>query len=375
MIPFNRATFAGRELELLGAAIGQGHVSGNGPFTKQAEVLLAGIHGCGDSLLTTSCTHALEMAALLLDMKPGDEVIVPSYTFVSTASAFLLHGGTPVFVDVRQDTLNIDADAVEDAITPNTRAICIVHYAGVAADPERFKSIASRHNLLLIEDNAHGLFASFSGKPLGTFGALSTMSFHETKNITCGEGGAIQINNKELVDRAEILREKGTDRSRFFRGQIDKYTWVDVGSSWVLSDLLAAVLVGQLERSDEIQESRSRIWRNYENSLSSWASEYGIQTPVVPAGCEHSSHMYHLRFDDLDTRTRFISHLRANQISAVFHYQPLHLSDVGMRLGGRKGQCPVSENAGDTLVRLPLYSALNNSELGQIIEAVASFRP
>ncbi len=375
MIPFNRASFNEQELRLISEAIRNGHVSGNGPFTKQAETILSGLHELGTSLLTTSCTHALEMAALLCELHSGDEVIVPSYTFVSTASAFLLHGGRPVFVDVRSDTLNIDPDAVEAAITSKTRAICIVHYAGIAADPERFQSIASRRGLMLIEDNAHGLFATFNERPLGTFGDISTMSFHETKNVTCGEGGALHVNAEHLVGRAEIVREKGTDRSRFFRGQVDKYTWVDVGSSWVLSDLLAALLVGQLERKDQIQQRRRQIWDSYDRFLSPWAGDRGIGVPVVPPECDHSSHMYYLRLPDLESRTRFIQHLKQAEISAVFHYQPLHLSEVGLRLGGRKGQCPVSEEAGDTLVRLPLFASLKDSEIDQIIESVISFRP
>lgn len=373
MIRFNRATFDGAELEHLQAAVAAGHISGNGPFSQQAETLLTELHGGGRSLLTTSCTHALELAALLLQLQPGDEVIVPSYTFVSTASAFLLHGGTPVFVDVRSDTLNLDPDLVERAITPRTRAICIVHYAGVAATPDRFREIADRHGLLLVEDNAHGLLGSFRGRPLGTFGAASTLSFHETKNITCGEGGAIHLNDPALVERAEILREKGTDRSRFLRGQVDKYTWVDVGSSWVQSDLLAAILVGQLERADQIQQRRMAIWNRYHDAFAAWASGRGVGTPVVPDGCDHTAHMYYLRLRTLDERTAFIDHLAAHGVAAVFHYQPLHLSTVGLRLGGFAGQCPVSELAGDTLVRLPLHTALTDDDVAQVITAVRSF--
>jgi dTDP-4-amino-4,6-dideoxygalactose transaminase len=246
MIPFNRASFDGHELEYLAGAIQNGHVSGNGLYTKKAEEELRHIHGHGRTLLTTSCTHALEMAAILLQLKPGDEVIVPSFTFVSSAAAFLLHGGKPVFADVRADTLNLNFDAVEAAITSRTRAVCVVHYAGVGAEPDQFRQLADKHGLVLIEDNAHGLFGKFKGQSLGTFGQVSTLSFHETKNVTCGEGGAIHVNDLGYVERAEILREKGTNRSKFFRGQVDKYTWVDTGSSWVLSDLLAGVLLGQL---------------------------------------------------------------------------------------------------------------------------------
>ena len=354
-------------------AILNGHVSGNGLRTKHAERILSDLHGSGTSLLTTSCTHALEMSALLLRLSPGDEVVVPSYTFVSTASAFLLHGGTPVFVDVRDDTLNIDFDAVEAAITPRTRAICIVHYAGVAAEPERFRKLADQRGLVLIEDNAHGLFGSYKSRSLGSFGEMSTLSFHETKNVTCGEGGALHLNDLQYLERAEILREKGTDRSKYFRGQVDKYTWVDTGSSWVLSDLLAGVLLGQLERHDEIQQKRHQIWTRYDTELRDWTIQSGIRTPAVPDGCEHSSHMYFLRLNDLDGRSRFIDHMRGRGVMTVFHYQPLHLSDVGIRLGGRVGQCPVTEEAGDTLVRLPLFASMSATEVDQVIDAVMAF--
>lgn len=375
MIPFNRASFDGNELAYVAQAVLGGHVSGNGPFTRRAEALLEQGHGTGRSLLTTSCTHALELAARLLDLQEGDEVIVPSFTFVSSAAAFMLHGGTPVFVDVRGDTLNLDPDLVEAAITTRTRAICIVHYAGVGATPDRFREIADRHGLVLIEDNAHGLYGGWRGQTLGTFGHLSTLSFHETKNVTCGEGGAIHINSPEFVERAEILREKGTDRSRFLRGQVDKYTWVDVGSSWVISDLLAGVLCGQLERIDEIQLRRHAIWNQYHHHIAGWAAQNEVRSFVIPEGANHTAHMYHLRFNSLETRTRFIDHMRERDVMTVFHYQPLHLSTVGEQLGGRIGDCAVSEDAGDTLVRLPLYVGLSDHEVDHIIDAVSSFVP
>jgi len=375
MIPFNRATFDGKELAYLAQAVADGHVSGNGPFTRRAEAALEVGHGTGRTLLTTSCTHALEMAALLGRFAPGDEVIVPAYTFVSTASAFLLHGATPVFVDVRPDTLNLCPDLVEAAITERTRAICIVHYGGVGATPRRFREVADRHGLLLVEDNAHGLFGVEDGGVLGTFGHLSTLSFHETKNVTCGEGGALHGNDPVLVERAEILREKGTDRSRFLRGQVDKYTWVDVGSSWVLSDLLAGVLVGQLERFEDLQARRHAIWDRYHAATAGWAAEHGVRRPLDPATAPHTAHLYHLRFASLEVRTRFIAHLREREVLAVFHYQPLHLSTVGERLGGRPGQHPVTEDAGDTLVRLPLFAGLTDVEVDRVLDAVTSFRP
>ena len=374
-IPFNRADIGKHDIELLSESISAGHISGNGPFTKRAEEQITKTLGNERTLLTTSCTHALEMSALLLGLKPGDEVIVPAFTFVSTASAFMLYGAKPVFVDVRQDTLNIDLDQAEAAITPRTRAICVVHYGGVACEMDRLTKLAKDHNLILIEDNAHGLFAKYRGKYLGTFGALATQSFHETKNITCGEGGALVINDASLAERAEILREKGTDRTKFLRGQVDKYTWVDVGSSWVISDLLAAILFGQLSRADEIYRQRMNIWNRYHNELQTWAAKHDVTLPTVPEGCEHTGHVYHLRFQHGVQRDKFIEHLKQLGIYAVFHYQPLHLSTVGRTLGGQDGQFPVTESAGDCLVRLPLFNSLTSDEQTYIIDSVKVFNP
>ena len=374
-IPFNRADIGKHDLELLSDSISAGHISGNGPFTKQAEARITEILGNDKTLLTTSCTHALEMAALLLRLQPGDEVIVPAFTFVSTASAFMLYGAKPVFVDVRQDTLNIDIDQVEAAITSWTKAICVVHYGGIACEMERLVKISRDNNLVLIEDNAHGLFAKYKGKYLGTFGSLATQSFHETKNITCGEGGALIINDPSLSERAEILREKGTDRTKFLRGQVDKYTWVDVGSSWVISDLLAAILYGQLLRADEIYLQRIKIWSRYHNELESWASSNSVIAPTVPDGCEHTGHVYHLRFQRGIQRDKFIEHLKNLGIYAVFHYQPLHLSTVGRSIGGKDGQFPITENAGDCLIRLPLFNTMSEVEQTHVIESVKSFNP
>lgn len=369
-IPFNKATITKSDQQFLQQAIDNGHTAGNGTFTKLSEELISSKVGAKKTLLTTSCTHSLEMAALLLNLNPGDEVIVPSFTFVSTASAFALFGATPVFVDSDEATLNIDPDLVERAITSKTRAICVVHYGGIACDMQRILGIANAHNLVVIEDNAHGLFAKYNGEYLGTFGALATQSFHETKNLTCGEGGALLINDGSLIERAEILREKGTDRSKFLRGQVDKYTWVDIGSSWIMSDMLAAVLYGQLQRNDEIQSQRMAIWNRYQSELSVWAQKFGVRTPHVPDNCEHTGHVFHLRFDEGHIRDRFIAHLREREISAVFHYQPLHLSHVGRKYGGFDGQCPVSEKAGDCLVRLPLFNAMTDDEQSRVIEAV-----
>ena len=369
-IPFNKATITKSDQQYLQEAIDYGHTAGNGKFTKLAEELISSKVGTQKTLLTTSCTHSLEMAALLLNLNPGDEVIVPSFTFVSTASAFALFGATPVFVDSDDATLNIDPMLIERAITRKTRAICVVHYGGVACNMTRILEIARQYNLVVIEDNAHGLFAKYKGNYLGTFGALATQSFHETKNLTCGEGGALLINDESLIERAEILRDKGTDRSKFLRGQVDKYTWVDIGSSWIMSDMLAAVLYGQLERNDEIQSQRMSIWNRYESELAEWAANHEVRTPHVPVDCEHTGHVFHLRFTEGQVRDRFIAHLREREISAVFHYQPLHLSHVGLKYGGFAGQCPVSEKAGDCLVRLPLFNALTMDEQSRVIEAV-----
>jgi dTDP-4-amino-4,6-dideoxygalactose transaminase len=374
-IPFNKPEITHSDRGFLSEAIDSNHSSGNGVFTQLSEQLMESLIGSSRSLLTTSCTHALEMASLLGRLKPGDEVIVPTFTFVSTASAFALFGAKPAFVDSRSDTLNIDAQLIEAAITPKTRAICVVHYGGVACEMEDITDIAARHNLILIEDNAHGLFARYKGKFLGTFGSLATQSFHETKNITCGEGGALLINDSSLVERAEILREKGTNRSKFLRGQVDKYNWVDIGSSWVMSDLLAAILWGQLQRADEINNRRVAIWNRYHEQLADWASQYRVQLPVIPEGCEHVGHVYHMRFQNGDQRTRFINHMKEQQISCVFHYQPLHASPVGQQFGGRVGQCPVAEHAGDCLVRLPLYNTLSTSDQDRVIESVLNFLP
>ena len=374
-IPFNRADITVADQAMIFDAIQRGHISGNGFYTKQAESLIEQSMGSATALLTTSCTHALEMSALLANLKPGDEIIVPAFTFVSTASAFMLYGAKPVFVDVRQDTLNIDIDQVEAAITSRTKAICVVHYGGIACEMERLVKISRDNNLVLIEDNAHGLFAKYKGKYLGTFGALATQSFHETKNITCGEGGALIINDPSLSERAEILREKGTDRTKFLRGQVDKYTWVDVGSSWVISDLLAAILYGQLLRADEIYLQRIKIWSRYHNELASWASSNSVITPTVPDGCEHTGHVYHLRFQRGIQRDKFIEHLKNLDIYAVFHYQPLHLSTVGRSIGGKDGQFPITESAGDCLIRLPLFNTMSEDEQSHVIESVKVFNP
>ena len=373
-IPFNRPALAGDELRYVADAIMRGHSSGDGSYTARCHVLLREILGARKVLLTTSCTHALEMAALLEEIRPGDEVIVPSFTFVSTVNAFVLRGATPVFCDIRPDTLNLDETLLEDLITPRTRAVVPVHYAGVGCEMGAIMRIASRHGISVIEDNAHGLFGRYKGQMLGTFGRMATQSFHETKNIICGEGGALVINDPELEERAEILREKGTNRSRFFRGQVDKYTWVDIGSSYLPSDILAAFLLGQLEQRRHIQQERERIWRRYDESLRGWAAEAGVQTPYVPSHCEQPFHMFYLLLPSLESRTELIHFLKSRGILSVFHYLPLHLSEMGRRFGGREGQCPVTESVSDRLVRLPFFPGLTEELQDEVVCAIRSAR-
>jgi dTDP-4-amino-4,6-dideoxygalactose transaminase len=373
LLPFNRPSMAGREMELLRDTLTAEHWSGNGPMTAQAEHMLARLHDEHAVLLTTNCTHALELAARLANTMPGDEVIVPAFTFMSTASAFAFTGARPVFVDVLPDTLNLDPDLVRGAITDRTAAIVTVHYAGIADRVDELVNIAHEHMVPLIEDNAHGLGGTYQGRTLGTFGDISTLSFHETKNISCGEGGAIVINDDRLVARAELLREKGTDRAQFMRGQIDKYTWRDVGSSWIPSDLLAALLVAQLERFDQIQASRMSTWTTYDHALREWSTGLGVRQPHVPHMAEHSAHMYYLHMADLDQRTRFIAHMRKAGIVCTFHYQALNTSPQGRLFNGHTGQCPVAESASETLVRLPLFNDMTNDDRARVITACLLF--
>ena len=372
-IPFNRIGIVGTELHYIEEAFGRWHISGDGVFTNRCHQVLEKSLGVPKALLTTSCTHALEMTALLLNLQAGDEVIVPSFTFVSTVNAFVLRGARPVFADIRPDTLNLDERLLEALITPRTRAIVPVHYAGVGCEMDAILAIASRHGIPVVEDNAHGLFGKYRGRYLGTFGCLATQSFHETKNFTCGEGGALLINDPAYFDRAEILREKGTNRSRFFRGMVDKYTWVDVGSSYLPSDILAAFLYSQLEAREAIQGRRKRIWDRYREALGGWAVEHGVGLPMVPAHCEQPYHMFYLLLPSLELRQALIEHLKARGILAVFHYLPLHLSDMGLQFGGKQGDCPVTEQVSDQLLRLPLFSDLSEDDQEQVIEAVKAF--
>jgi dTDP-4-amino-4,6-dideoxygalactose transaminase len=373
-IPFNRPCLAGNEYKYIAEAIANGHASGDGPFTRKCHELLEQELGVQRVLLTTSCTHALEMAALLLDCGPEDEVIVPSFTFVSTANAFALRGTRLVFADIRPDTLNLDESRLESLITPRTKAIVVVHYAGVSCEMDSILAIASRHGVRVVEDNAHGLFARYRGEYTGTFGCLSTQSFHETKNFTCGEGGALIINDAELLERALVIREKGTNRSRFFRGEVDKYTWVDLGSSYLPSDLLAAFLYAQLEARATIQEKRRRVWNRYYGSLADWAESNDVKLPVIPPECEQANHMFYILLPSVEHRNSLISHLKAQSILSVFHYTPLHLSEAGLKFAAGPSDCPVTEEISERLLRLPFYNDLTESEQDQVIGAVMNSR-
>jgi dTDP-4-amino-4,6-dideoxygalactose transaminase len=375
IIPFNRPFLAAREREYVTQAVASGHTSGDGPYTRRATELLTALVGVPSALLTTSCTHALELTALLLNLRPGDEVVMPSFTFVSTANAYVLRSAVPVFVDCRPDTLTIDERAVEAAITPRTRAIVVVHYGGVACDMDAIGKIARHHGIPVVEDNAHGLGARYKGRALGSLGALATQSFHATKNVQCGEGGALILNDDRLRERAEIIREKGTDRSRFFRGQVDKYRWMDLGSSYLPSDVLAAALTAQLESFDEIQRRRHAVWDTYHTELAAWAAEHGVVRPSVPAGCEHAAHLYHLLMPDLTRRQGLLRHLTEQGVQAAFHYQPLHNAPAGERFGRTgPGGCPVTEDAADRLVRLPLYAGMTDADTTRVVSAVRSYR-
>ena len=326
-IPFNKSSEQGKELDYIKNTISNGQVAGDQTFSRKCQSLLEDTLGVQKALITTSCTHALEMAAILLNIQPNDEVIIPAFTFVSTANAFVLQGASPVFCDIRPDTLNLDESKLESLITMQTRAIVVVNYAGVGCEMDTILDIANRHGIAVVEDNAHGLFGKYQGHSLGSFGSLATLSFHETKNITCGEGGALLINNEKFIERAEIIREKGTNRARFFRGQVDKYSWVDLGSSYVMSDILAAFLYGQLEKWQEIQKKRKKIWKRYNEELSGWAEKNGVRQPVVPEHCDQAYHMYYLLMPSTECRSEFIAQLKDKGVMAVFHYLPLNSSN------------------------------------------------
>jgi dTDP-4-amino-4,6-dideoxygalactose transaminase len=372
-IPFNRASLVGGELENVQHAFDAHHIAGDGPSTAACHGRLESLLGVRKALLTTSCTHALEMSALLLDIEPGDEIIVPSFTFVSTANAFVLRGGRPVFIDIRPDTLNLDERLLESKLSPRTKAIVPVHYAGVGCEMDVIVPFAERHGLAIVEDNAHGLFGRYRDRPLGSFGVFSTLSFHETKNLTCGEGGALLINDAKYVPRAEIIREKGTNRSQFFRGEVDKYGWIDVGSSYLPSEILAAFLQAQLTSHESIQARRRAAWERYERELGSWAKANGVVTPTIPAHCTQPWHMFYLLLPSLERRQAFILHMREAGVMTPFHYVPLHTSTMGERLGGRAGDCPVTENVSERLVRLPLFASITLEEQSYVLERVMAF--
>ena len=372
-IPFNKPYIVGKELWNIAQAVQMGKLAGDGYFTKQCNRWLEEYFHAQMVLLTHSCTAALEMAAILCDIKPGDEFIVPSYTFVSTVNAFVLRGGIPVFVDIRPDTMNIDERLIEQAITPKTKVIVPVHYAGVGCNMDVIMDIAGRHGLLVVEDAAQGVCATYKGKYLGTIGHLGCYSFHETKNFISGEGGAIVINDERFFERAEIIREKGTNRSQFFRGMVDKYTWVDIGSSYLPSEMIAAFLYAQLEESDKITEKRLAIWNEYHRLLEPLESSGHLKRPVIPTECSHNAHMYYILLKDLDTRTKLIDHLKERNINPVFHYVPLHSAPKGVELCGKKYDLPVTEEYADRLLRLPCYYELPIEQIGLIVGHIQDF--
>jgi len=373
-IPFNKPFIVGEELDNIRRAVEQGQLSGDGPYTKLCHRWLEERTGCARALLTHSCTAALEMAAILCDIGPGDEVIMPSYTFVSTANAFALRGGVPVFVDIRGDTLNLDESLVEAAITPRTRAVVPVHYAGVACEMDAIVDMARRHRLRVVEDAAQALLSSYRGKPLGALGDLGCLSFHETKNIISGEGGALLVNDPELVERAEIIREKGTNRSRFFRGQVDKYTWVDIGSSYLPSELVGAFLYAQLSHAEEIMAKRRRLCRRYGERLAPLARAGIIEVAdPLPAGLSGNGHMFYILLPDTDTRSALIRHLGEGGILGVFHYVPLHSSPAGRRFGRTGSAMDVTDSVSARLLRLPLYFEMEEADVDRVAERVAGF--
>ena len=368
LVPFNKPYMTGKELWYISQAHAKGHLAGDGSFTKLCAGWLEARTGSQRALLTHSCTGALEMAAILADFQPGDEVIMPSFTFVSTANAFVLRGGVPVFVDIRPDTLNIDESRIEAAITPRTKAIVVVHYAGVGCEMDTIMDIARRHSLLVIEDAAQGVMASYKGRPLGSIGHMAAFSFHETKNIISGEGGALMINDARFVERAEIIREKGTNRSQFFRGQVDKYTWTDFGSSYLPSELISAFLWAQMDEADAITRRRMDIWDTYHRFLGQAEAADKIRRPVIPTGCTHNAHMYYLLLPDLARRTAFIRQLKEAGIGAVFHYVPLHSSPFGKTVARSHGDMSITDDLSDRLVRLPLWVGLE----GQVAEVISA---
>lgn len=372
-VPFNRACVTGDELKHISKVISNGNLSGDGFYTKECSKLIQSITNSQKVLLTTSCTSALDMSAILLKIQDGDEVIIPSYTFVSTANSFATHGAKIVFADIREDTLNLDENKLEELITDRTRAIVPVHYAGVGCEMDAIISLSKKNNLTIIEDNAHGFMGSYKGRALGSFGHLSTLSFHETKNFTCGEGGALVINDNDLIDRAEIIREKGTDRSKFFRGQIDKYSWTDFGSSFLPSEILSAHLFVQLEKREIIQQKRRSIWEKYYKELLNWSSKNGVRLPYIPEHCEQAYHMFYIVLPDEETRKKLIVYLKTKKILSVFHYLPLHKSAFAKSLGLDSADCPISENVSSRLLRLPFYFNMSEEQQNYVITSILNY--
>ncbi len=369
-IQFNRPYMTGKELYYIAEAKFGNMLAGDGPFTKRCHNWLEQNSGCSKALLTHSCTAALEMAALLLDIQPGDEIIMPSYTFVSTANAFVLRGGVPVFVDIREDTLNLDERLIEDAITPRTRAIVPVHYAGIACEMDTIMSIAKKHGLKVVEDAAQGVMASYKGRALGSIGDIGAYSFHETKNVISGEGGALLVNDPKIVLRAEVIREKGTDRSRFFRGEVDKYTWQEVGSSFLPGELIAAFLWAQLEEADRITEDRLDSWRRYHELLEPLETKGVLRRPIVPEGCQHNAHMYYVLLASEIDRQKVLAELKRNEIFSVFHYVPLHSSPAGIRYGRAHGELEVTVRQSERLIRLPLWVGLSAEQQSRVVDVL-----
>ena len=373
MIPFNKPPFLGTEFDYIKKAVNNQKICGDGEFTKDCNAWLENKTGASKALLTTSCTHSLEMAALLLDIKPGDEVIMPSYTFVSTADAFVLRGAKIKFVDIRPDTMNIDEKLIEDAITDKTKAIVPVHYAGVGCEMDTIMDIAKRHNLKVVEDAAQGVMSEYKGKALGAIGDYGCYSFHETKNYSMGEGGALLIKDEENAELAEIIREKGTNRSRFLRGQIDKYTWVEAGSSYLPSDMNAAYLWAQLQEADKINDDRLAAWDRYYKGFEELEQKGFVTRPIIPEECKHNAHMFYLKAENLEIRTKLISFLKENGVMAVFHYVPLHSAPAGKKFGEFVGEDKYTTKESDRLLRLPMYYGLSESETDKVIEKVIEF--
>jgi dTDP-4-amino-4,6-dideoxygalactose transaminase len=373
VIPFNRAVVTGQELTYIQEAIFNSKLCGDGPFTKRCSEWLETNSRSQKALLTTSCTHALELAAMLADIKPGDEVIMPSFTFVSTANAFVLRGAKIIFIDIRPDTLNLDETIIESAISPNTKAIIPVHYAGVSCEMDSIMDLAHQYGLLVIEDAAQGVMSTYKGSPLGSIGHMGCYSFHETKNYNCGEGGAILLNEERFNTRAEIIREKGTNRSRFFRGQVDKYTWVDVGSSYLPSELNAAYLLAQLDHAEMINNDRLTSWNQYYVGLKDLAERGRITLPTIPDGCKHNSHVFYIKTKDLNERTELLRYLKANGVTAAFHYVPLHSTPVGMKFGSFHREDRFTTSESERLLRLPLYYQLSRDEISQVVDSLYSF--